>query len=327
MESVSLADSRLPERIGPGRGDGTFPCLDIEFNESAGSVRVYDPRLFQAGRRSFCERLVKAASRQPGIRKAEVDLSSASCQIEFSPGSQTLDCMAGSLVRAVREASAASRLIDRMCWWRCRGRWSALTAFRLPERVSLWETFVVEPGPIRLRSRGVAGNRAQLSRLADALSDLDGVEACRVSPWSHSITIDVYCNHQLSERFLHTVEQELARLKAADWSSSSSSRLSPSTESPACPLGRQSHKTGRGSTSRRAARCQRREARDRSCWQCVSRGSSTGFRVDHRPAAGIRLSWQLTPLQISTTSTHSFNLCGLPRNADRPISPAKQRCC
>jgi len=216
MKSVSFEDSVVPDRLEPGQGAGSFPCLDIEFDESAGSVRVYDPRLFQAGRRGFCERLVKAASRMPGIRKAEVDLASGSCQIEFSPGSQTPRSMADSFVRAVRAASSGSALMDRICWWRRRGGWSALTAFRLPEGVALWETFEVEPDQIRLRRPGVAGNRAGLARLADTLADLEGVEACRVSPWSHHLTIDVCRDGPLSDRFLDTVEQALQCLKAAE---------------------------------------------------------------------------------------------------------------
>ncbi len=216
MESVSITDTRLLERIELGNGGGAFPCLDIEFDASAGSLRIYDPRLFQAGRRGFCERLLKAASRQPGIIKAEVELASASCQIEFSPGLQTAQCVADSFVRAVQEASAGASLLDRIFWWRRRGRWSALTALQLPEGFSLWETFEVQPTQIRLRRGGVAGNRARLSRLADALAGLEGVEACRVSAWSHRITIDVCRDGPLSDRFLDTVEQALACLRAAD---------------------------------------------------------------------------------------------------------------
>ena len=124
--------------------------------------------------------------------------------------------MADSFVRAVREASDGSSLIDRIGWWQGREGWSAMTAFRLPEGFSLWETVKVRPAQIQLRRRGVAGNRAQLSRLADALADLDGVEASRVSPWSHRLTIDVSRDSPLSERLLDTVEQALACLNAAE---------------------------------------------------------------------------------------------------------------
>jgi uncharacterized protein len=202
--------------FGPGQGDGASPSLEIEFDEGAGSVRIYDPRLFQAGRRGFCERLLKAASRQPGIRKAEVDLASASCQIEFCPGSQTPRSMADSSDRAIREASSGPALLERICSWRRRGAWSTITAFRLPEGVSLWEAFAVEPAQVRLRRSGLTGNRAQLARVADAVADLEGVDACRVSLWSHCITIDLSLENPVADRFLETVEQALACLNAAE---------------------------------------------------------------------------------------------------------------
>jgi uncharacterized membrane protein YbaN (DUF454 family) len=216
MELDSSEGGIYWNRFGPGQGDGASPSLEIEFDESAGSVRIYDPRLFQAGRRGFCERLLKAAARQPGIRKAEVDLASASCQIEFCPGSQTPRSMADSSDRVIREASSGPALLDRICWWRRRGRWSTMTAIRLPERVSLWETFAVEPVQIRLRRPGLKGNRARLSRVADTMADLEGVDACRVSPWSHCITIDVSLDSPVADRFLDTVEQALACLDAAE---------------------------------------------------------------------------------------------------------------
>jgi hypothetical protein len=217
MESVPITETLLPDRIELGQGGGAFPCLDIELDERMGSLRIHDPRLFQARRRGFCERLLMAASRQPGIVKAEVELASASCQIEFSPGVQTTAvCMADTFVRAIREASAGCPLLDRIRWWQRRGGWSAMTAFRLPENVSLWEAFEVKPAQIRLRRRGLTGSHARLSRLASALAELEGVEACRVSRWSHHITIDVCREGPLSDRFLDTVEQATACLKAAE---------------------------------------------------------------------------------------------------------------
>ncbi len=216
MESVTITETRSPGGIEPANGGGAFPSLDIEFDETAGSLRIYDPRLFQAGRRGFCKRLLTLASRQPGIIKAEVELASASCQIEFGPGPQTALCMADSFVRVVQEASSGTSLLDRIWWWRRRRGWSGMTSFHLPEGVSLWETFEVDPARIRLRRSGVAGNRARLSRLADALASLECVEACRVSAWSDRITIGVWRDGPLSDRFMDTVEQALACLEAAE---------------------------------------------------------------------------------------------------------------
>jgi uncharacterized membrane protein YbaN (DUF454 family) len=216
MKAVSKHETLALEGALPGQEGGAVPSLEIEFDERAGAVRVYDPRLFQAGRRGYCERLLLAAARQPGISKAEIDLASASCRIEFCGGSQAPRFMADSFVGAVRDASAGCSLWGRFAFWRRRPQWSALTAFRLPEGPSLWETFEVEPAQIRLRRPGVAGNRARLLRLADTLAEIEGVDACRVAPWSRQITIDAGRDSPLSDRFLDTVEQALACLNAVE---------------------------------------------------------------------------------------------------------------
>ena len=216
MGSVSLKPIGLPDRIAPEEGDEVSPCLDIELDERSGLVRLYDPRLFRAGRRGFCERLLRAASGQPAIHKAEIDLASATCQIEFNPGSNAPRCMADSVVHALREASVGPSWVERISWWRRRSRWSTLTAFRLPDGSSLWETLEVEPAQVRLRRPGVTGDRARLARLADTLADLEGVEACHISPWFHRITIDVCLDSPLPDRFLDTVEQALGEIRVDD---------------------------------------------------------------------------------------------------------------
>ena len=214
MESASLEHTDPPDRIEPGEGDGISPCLDIDFDERLGLVRVYDPRLFRAGRSDFCERLLEAASHQRGVHKAEIDFASASCLVEFDPGSNTPGSMADAFVHAVREASAGASWVAQIACWRRRSRWTTLTVFRHPDGVSLWETVAVEPGRIRLRRPGVAGDRARLSRLADTLADFEGVTACHVSPWFHRITIDARLDSPLPDRFLDAVEQALGDLQA-----------------------------------------------------------------------------------------------------------------
>jgi hypothetical protein len=216
MELVPIAETPLPERIEAEPRCGALPSLDIELNAQVGSLRIYDPRLFHVRRRGFCERLLKAASRQPGIVKAEVEFASASCQIEFIPGMQTALSMADSFVTAVREATASRSLRERFCWWQRRGGCSSMTALRLLDAIALWEAFEVKPAHIRLRRKGVNGSRAGMSRLAHGLAELEGVEACRVSRWSRQITIDVCRESPLSDRFLDTVEQATACLTAAE---------------------------------------------------------------------------------------------------------------
>src|SRR5262245_20986356 len=174
MDLVPIDDTPLPSRIESAQSGSGLTCLDIELDAKLGSLRIYDPRLFQVRKREFCERLLRAASRQPGIVKAEVEFASASCQIEFIPGVETALSMADSFVAAVREATASRSPLARVCWWQRRSGWSSLTALRLPDAIALWEAFEVKSAQIRLRRRGITGNRTQLSRLADALGGLEG---------------------------------------------------------------------------------------------------------------------------------------------------------
>ncbi len=203
------------ERNGQQESDAAFPCLDIEIDERVGLVRVHDPRLFRAGRRSFCKRLVEAVSERPEIRRAEINLAAATCQMEFGPGLPTSQALASAFVSAVRQAAAGGPRGERTHWWQNLWGWSTLTAFRLPEGVSLWETFEVKPGRIRLRHQQFQGDRTQLSRLADSLAGLDGVEGCCVYPLAHRITIDYRPESPHAYRLLDRVEQTWEGLKAA----------------------------------------------------------------------------------------------------------------
>jgi uncharacterized membrane protein YbaN (DUF454 family) len=124
--------------------------------------------------------------------------------------------MADAFARAIRQASAGTPRADSAPWWRRPRGWSILTAFQLPDGVSLWETFEVKPGRFRLRRQGLEGDRARLSRLADSLAGLDGVEGCRVLPWSHRITIDYGPESPAANRLWDKAEQALEGLKAAE---------------------------------------------------------------------------------------------------------------
>jgi uncharacterized membrane protein YbaN (DUF454 family) len=171
--------------------------------------------LFRAARRSFCKRLLEAAAAQPEIHRAEINLAAATCQIEFGPGLPTSQALAGAFVAALRQAASSAPRGDRTRWWQRLWGWSTLTAFRLPDGVSVWETVEVKPGRVRLRNRGLEGDRARLSRLADSLAGLDGVDGCCVFPLAHRVTIDYRPENPLANRLLDRVEQVLESLKAA----------------------------------------------------------------------------------------------------------------
>jgi len=189
-------------------------CLEIELDGRAGRGRVVDARLFQPARREYARRLLEALCEHPGVRKAEVDLASSTCRVEFDLASNTRAVMGGILVEALRAASARA---GKTPWWRRSPRWSTLTAYRSFGDLSLWETYADEPGSVRLLHRGHARDRAAASRLADSLAGLEGVERCYVSLWSHRITID--CGPgagPLASRTVDRVERILEGRRAAD---------------------------------------------------------------------------------------------------------------
>jgi hypothetical protein len=117
VELDGLHETALAEQAGdPGR-EAAFFCLDIEINERAGWVRVHDPRLFRPGQHAFCKRLLAAVSQQRQIRRAEVNLATATCWIEFGPGLGTSQELAGAFIQAVREASGETRSTVKRSWW------------------------------------------------------------------------------------------------------------------------------------------------------------------------------------------------------------------
>jgi uncharacterized membrane protein YbaN (DUF454 family) len=227
MEPKPLARSSAAERAGYPAGEPDPFCLDIEIDEEARSVRVFDPRAFRAGRRAFCRRLIKAVTQRPEVSRAEVDLLSASCRIEFGRGPATAESMAHVFVDSVREASAAFRRRDWYSWWRPTSAWSALTAYRLRDDVAWWETLEIKPGRLRLKNQRLSGSHTRLSGLADAVAGLDGVEWCRVSPWFRTMTLEFHRGSDVADRLLDRIEhdmegwsteQGLPKLSAADMS-------------------------------------------------------------------------------------------------------------
>jgi len=189
-------------------------CLEIELDGRAGLGRLVDTRLFQPARRNYAQRLLEALCAHPGVRKAEVDLTSSTCRVEFDLASSTRAVMGRILVEAVRTASARA---GKNPWWRRTQGWSTLTAYRSFGDLSLWETYSDEAGSVRLVHRGHARDRAAASRLADSLASLEGVERCHVSLWLHRITID--CSPDagpLASLTVDRVERILEGRRAAD---------------------------------------------------------------------------------------------------------------
>ena len=165
---------------GPSSGD--HQPVNIELDERAGQVRVSDPRLIHRDRRRYARRLLEALCDRPGVVRAEVDLDSSSCRVDFDPGSAAREVMAGVFADAVRATSAGDPGLPR---WRRDPGWSTLTAYRSGDGTSVWETHEDRPGRVRLlRQRSSTGRRS-----ARGLAEVEGVESCRVSPWTGRIAV------------------------------------------------------------------------------------------------------------------------------------------
>jgi uncharacterized membrane protein YbaN (DUF454 family) len=188
----------------------------IEMDGKARMLRINDARLFNKDRRAFCRRLVEALGRRAGVSKTMIDLASASCRVEFTPGSANRQSMAGDFADSVSEASAAAQDGDGTPWWQPSTHWVALTAYPLAGHVSLWETIEASPGRIRIRHQGLSGDFERLSQVALALSHLDTVIACRAIPWSHRLTIDFDAENGVADWFLDQAEQSFKDLMASD---------------------------------------------------------------------------------------------------------------
>jgi uncharacterized protein len=145
-----------------------------------------------------------------------IDLASASCRVEFAPGSADLHSMAGLFADAVRDASAAALEGDGTPWWQPSTNWVALTAYSRAGQVSLWETLEASPGRVRVRHQGLAGDFERLSRVALALSRLDTVKACKAIPWLHRLTIDYCPENGVADWFLDQAERSLEDVLASE---------------------------------------------------------------------------------------------------------------
>lgn len=192
MASRRRRNGEVPGSVEADESATTAYNLDIEIREQDGVLWVYDPRAFHPGRRDFCRRLIDSALEQPGVRRAEVRLDTSCCRIDFDRKSARPARMAETFGAAVRAAIPGPSPRWRPRAWLPSAQWTALTAYRTEEGgVSTWETLEASPERLRLRHPSVAGDRARLARLADAMAELEGVSACRVSWWSHTLTLDL----------------------------------------------------------------------------------------------------------------------------------------
>jgi uncharacterized membrane protein YbaN (DUF454 family) len=106
--------------------------------EWSGVVEIHDPRLLRPGLEAFCRALLETAVVGFGASRAEIDLETATCRLEFSPGRFDLAELAGRAAGAIRAATPAVREGS--------GRrdgdragWTVLTAFARDDGASVRE--------------------------------------------------------------------------------------------------------------------------------------------------------------------------------------------
>jgi uncharacterized membrane protein YbaN (DUF454 family) len=203
---AKVLETPLNGRVERAPGDVVPACLDIAIDDRSGSIQVRDPRSFHAGRRAFCRRLIEAAVRQPGILKAEIELGTATCRIQFDPGSSTARAMAEALSVAIGQATAKARASRTLPWWRREREWSRLTAYPIGGDVSLWETLESESGRLTVRHSGAPNDRGQLARLRDSVVGLVGVDSCQTCTWSPTLVVQYAPESPIAPRLLDALE-------------------------------------------------------------------------------------------------------------------------
>jgi uncharacterized membrane protein YbaN (DUF454 family) len=159
--------------------------VKIEFSQSAGLIRVVDPRIFRADRRGWCSSLAESAASRQGVQAVRLDLETATCEIQFKSG-PLAPAMADVLATSMRLAnqSSLSPRGSRRSWFSwCTPQpesWSFLTAFPGENQPSIWKTRLREPGLIEIDHVSLSGSRADRSRLVDGMqAHAIGLSSCR----------------------------------------------------------------------------------------------------------------------------------------------------
>jgi uncharacterized membrane protein YbaN (DUF454 family) len=214
--TASLGKPSATGDVFRGANDGAAHCPPVQIDEGASSIRVRDPRIIRAGQRAFCRRLVESLARQHGVLKAEIDLASATCHVEFGPRSTTSQSMANDFADSVREAAGSQSIGKPFSRWPLGGTWLKLTAYPLQDGVSVWETLGVHPGWMRIRNQRLVAGNSRGWQLAEALADLDGVANCHANSWSGALNINFHPESLLADRLLDEVQPLLEDLVAAE---------------------------------------------------------------------------------------------------------------
>jgi uncharacterized protein len=160
--------------------------LKIEISQSAGTVRVSDPRLFRDDRREWCRALADSASTGRDVRAVRLNLETAACEIQFV-AQASAHVMASVLAESMRAADQPRRSNSpyRRGWFTRRSpeplAWTYLAAFPGEASASIWATRFAEPGLIEIDHSSLPGSEGARTSLTEGLlSRFQTLSSCQV---------------------------------------------------------------------------------------------------------------------------------------------------
>jgi uncharacterized membrane protein YbaN (DUF454 family) len=110
----------------------------VECQEQGGVVEIHDPRLFRTGREAFSRALAESAIERSRARRVSIDLTSATCRLQFEPGSFDRAELGRCVAEAVSAAIELSR--DRAgATHDGQASWTTLTACATPDGTMIRE--------------------------------------------------------------------------------------------------------------------------------------------------------------------------------------------
>jgi uncharacterized membrane protein YbaN (DUF454 family) len=206
---------KSPRWSSRSNGENGTSRPQIEIDERARSIRVRDQRIINPAHRAFCRRFLELATRQPGVSKVQIDLTSATCRMDFSSGPATSSEIARVFAGCVDGACPDQPGAGTIAGWQSDEYWITLSAYPLSGDVSLWTTLAAEPGRILFEHQGPSGNGEKLGQVAEDLANLDGVERCRANEGRHRLSVNFREANGQVDWFVDEAEKSLEQVLAA----------------------------------------------------------------------------------------------------------------
>ncbi len=176
------------EAASASAGVGDDRRLKIKLDTRTRRLFIGDARLFGPDRRSLANRLVRELCARPGVRRAEIDVWTNTCFVDFDLGIESRRQMADMFVESLRAATSRE---DGRWWSASEHPWTSIVAYRHQGEVFLWQAFADVHGAPRLIHRRPWGSIRSARDLADEISGIEGVETCEIAFWSKRMTIQL----------------------------------------------------------------------------------------------------------------------------------------